>query len=57
MPLRPFSGSFGKNAGGPMINKAAVQHLTRAALADILVFIMTNCVSKMFFILFLEAVD
>ena len=36
VPLRPFSGSFGKNAGGPMVNKAAVRHLTRAALADIL---------------------
>jgi hypothetical protein len=36
VPLRPFSGNFGKNAGGPTANKSAVRRLTRAALADIL---------------------
>ena len=35
VPLRPFSASFGRNAGGTNINKAAVRHLTGAALTDI----------------------
>jgi hypothetical protein len=34
--LRPFSGSFGKNAGGPNVSKAAIRHVSRAAFADIL---------------------
>ena len=36
VPLRPFSGSFGRNAGGALVNKAAVRHLTGAALTDII---------------------
>ena len=36
VPLRPFSGSFGRNAGGAQVNKAAVRHLTGAALIDII---------------------
>ena len=36
VPLRPFSASLGRTAGGTLVNKAAVRHLTGAALTDII---------------------
>jgi hypothetical protein len=32
VPLRPFSGNFGRNAGGTLINKAAVRRLSGPSL-------------------------
>ena len=34
-PLRPFAASFGRNASGTQVKKAAVRHLSGAALMDI----------------------
>ena len=36
VPLRPFSGAFARNTGGPDMDRNAIRHLSRPACADIL---------------------